>query len=400
LRIAGIIAEYDPFHKGHAAHIAATRAADGGRATHVVAVMSGSFTQRGEPALVDKFTRSQMALAGGVDLVIELPLPWAMAPAENFALGGVAILNVLGCVDLISFGSECGDISLLKELAALSADQVYQTKLKHHLASGLPYAAASQAAAADIVGDEASTALASPNNTLGIEYLRAMARLGSKMDAFSLLRQGALHNENTPNNGFASASMIRDAIRDGNVDNALSYVPNNVKAILKQAIRSGKAPMHKEMLEQASLAILRKMNEDDLSRLPWLSEGLENRLYKAIRSASSFNELLEMIKTKRYPSARLRRILWSAVLGIQATDADGLPPYIRVLATNERGREVLSAASPTLPILTRSTQLNNMSETARRVFELECTATDLHALGMPSPAPCGTDYTTKFISID
>ena len=400
MRIAGIIAEYDPFHKGHAAHIAATRAADGGRATHIVAVMSGSFTQRGEPALVDKFTRSQMALAGDVDLVIELPLPWAMAPAENFALGGVAILNALGCVDLISFGSECGDISLLKELAALSADQVYQTKLKHHLASGLPYAAASQATAADIVGDVASTALASPNNTLGIEYLRAIARLGSKMDAFSLLRQGALHNESTPNNGFASASMIRDAIRDGNVDNALSYVPDNVTAIFKQAIRSGKAPMRKETLEQASLALLRKMNEDDLSRLPWLSEGLENRLYKAIRSASSFNELLEMIKTKRYPTARLRRILWSAVLGIQATDADGLPPYIRVLATNKRGREVLSAASPTLPILTRSTQLDNMSETARRVFELECTATDLHALGMPSPAPCGTDYTTKFLSTD
>ena len=395
MRIAGIIAEYDPFHKGHAAHITATRAKDGGNATHIVAVISGNFTQRGEPALLSKFTRAEMALAAGADLVLELPLPWAMAPAEQFAAGGVAVLNGLGCVDLISFGSECGNVATLQTLAALSDTPAYQITLQNMLASGLPYAAASQAAATELVGETTAAALSSPNNTLGIEYLRAATRQEANFEVFTLLRHGALHNENAPNQGISSASFIRNLVSSGYLEEAITYMPEPTGALLKQAVQSGTAPANKQQLEAMVPAMLRRMKEVDFSALPWLSEGLENRLYHLSRTTADYQTLLEQLKTRRYPMARLRRVVWSAVLGLTADDTIGLPPYIRVLGMNARGCEVLSVAKPRLPLLTRSAQLENLDERCRRVFELECTATDLHALIRPVPASCGTDYTHK-----
>lgn len=397
MRIAGIIAEYDPFHKGHAAHIAATRAENGGQATHVVAVISGNFTQRGEPALVNKFCRAEMALAAGVDLVLELPLPWAMAPAEHFAAGGIAILKGLGCVDLLSFGSECGDVETLKALAALSDTPDYRNALKKQLSLGIPYAAAGQAAAASILGEEIASALASPNNTLGIEYLRAMLHQKAVFDAFTLLRQGALHNENAPNQGFASASLIRSLINEGEIEEALSYMPKESETVLKYAITHGEAPANKQLLEQSILPILRRMTPEEMATLPYLSEGLENRLYNISRTVGNFDELLEQLKTRRYPLARLRRVLWSAVIGLTSKDTLGLPPYIRVLGMNARGLEILSSAKPTLPIVTRVAQLRDLNAHCQRVFSLECTATDLYGLTQPIPVPCGAEQRHKLL---
>ncbi len=398
MRISGIIAEYDPFHKGHATHIAATRAENGGDATHIVAVISSSFTQRGEPALLNKFHRTEMALACGVDLVLELPLPWAMSSAESFASGGVAILKALGCVEMLSFGSECGDIATLQHLAFLSESTAYQDTLRRILSTGIPYAAAGQVAAATILGEKVAAHLASPNNTLGIEYMRAATMQKAKFDFFTLKRHGALHNANTPNQGFASASLIRDAVRKGDITLSSVYMPNDAFSILEQAIKNGQAATCSEKLEYALMAQLRKMSEEDFQMLPWLSEGLENRLYRTSRMAQTYAALLDELKTRRYPMARLRRILWAVLLGLTAEDCKGLPPYIRVLGMNARGREILSAASPTLPILTRTAQLSEMDDRCRRIFSLECVATDLHALCMPSPFPCGTDYTQKLIT--
>lgn len=397
MRIAGIIAEYDPFHKGHATHIAATRAENGGNATHIVAVISGHFTQRGEPALLSKFRRAEMALAGGADLVLELPLPWAMAPAENFAAGGVAILNALGCVDTLSFGSECGDIATLQKLAALPHSKDYQAVLRNVLATGVPYAAAGQTAASVLLGEETASALSSPNNTLGIEYLRAIANQQADLQVFTLLRQGALHNEDAPNQGIAAASLLRNWIRNGQIDTAANYMPVATGDLLKEAIKEGEAPSNSRILQDAVLATLRKMNADDFATLPWISEGLENRLYSLSRTATNYDELLTALKTRRYPLARLRRVLWAALIGMTVADTEGLPPYIRVLGMNDRGREVLAAASPTLPLLTRTAQLDGLDDRAKRLFGLECIATDLHALTRPNPAPCGTDHTQKLL---
>ena len=397
MRIAGIIAEYDPFHKGHAAHIAATRAENGGKATHVVVVMSGNFTQRGEPALISKFHRTQMALANGADLVLELPLPWAMAPAESFASGGVAILKALGCVDLLSFGSECGNIDVLRQLADVSTQTEYQAMLRNALSTGLPYAAAGQMAAAQVLGEEAASHLSSPNNTLGIEYIRAATLQQANWDFFTLQRQGALHNEEAPSQGFAAASLLRKQIRSGKLEEATAYMPTTANAVLIAAHSQGKTAVCTERVEAALLGQLRRMSEPDFMQLPWISEGIENRLYRTARTASDYHELLAETKTRRYPMARLRRVLWSALIGMTAADCTGLPPYILVLGMNQRGRDILSVATPSLPLLTRTSQLKDLDERSRRIFDLECAATDLHALSMRIPDPCGTDHTQKII---
>lgn len=395
MRIAGIIAEYDPFHTGHAAHIAATRAKNGGNATHIVAVISGNFTQRGEPALLSKFHRAEMALANGADLVLELPLPWAMAPAEAFAGGGIAILKALGCIDFLSFGSECGDIAMLQQLANLPFSPGYQDTLRRILSTGIPYAAAGQMAAASLLGEEVATHLSTPNNTLAIEYIRAATLQKANLDYFTIQRQGALHNDDSPNEGFASASLLRKLIRDNLIDQAIPFVPS--ADILRNTIDSQHIATSTHQLECALLAHLRRMNEEDFTHLPWLSEGIENRLYRASRVAGNYTDLLTEAKTRRYPMARLRRVLWSALLGITADDCAQLPPYIRVLGMNARGREILNVASPALPVLTRAAQRKDLDARGQRIYALECTSTDLHALCMPQPLPCGHDLTQKIL---
>lgn len=397
MRIAGIIAEYDPFHNGHALHIKATRAENGGNATHVVAVISGSFTQRGEPALLSKFDRAEMALSCGADLVLELPLPWAMSPAESFAAGGVAVLNALGCVDLLSFGSECGDTALLKRLANLSQDPLYQSALKEKLDCGVPYAAASQSAAEKVVGQEAASAFASPNNTLGIEYMRAIAAQGADWDVFTVQRQGVSHNERIAKDTFTSASMLREMVREDSIALLNAYMPEVSASILQKAYTNHQVSTCVKRLEDALLARLRCMFPAEHSNLPWLSEGLENRLYRGSRAAIDYEDLLNTLKTRRYPMARLRRVLWASLMGLTADDVRGLPPYIRVLGMNEKGREILSVASPALPLISRASQIEELEKRAKRIFALECTATDLHMLAMQKPLPCGTDFTTKLI---
>lgn len=397
MRIAGIIAEYDPFHNGHAAHIANTRSENGGNATHIVSVISGCFTQRGEPALLSKFKRAEMALSCGADLVLELPLPWAMAPAEHFAAGGIAVLNALGCVDLLSFGSECGDTAALKQLAELPHNPLYKSALKETLETGIPYAAASQAAAAKIVGEDIAAHFASPNNTLGIEYLRAMSSQNAHWEVYTLQRQGAFHNEMTAKDTFASATMLRKMVREDNLCLLNAYMPESTASILRCAYDNGETTTQTIRLENALMAHLRRLSLEEYSQLPWLSEGLENRLYREAHTSADYYTLLDAVKTRRYPMARLRRVLWASLIGLTNADTTGLPPYIRVLGMNQRGQEILAATSPTLPLVTRTAQVADLDERAKRIFALECTATDLHALAMTKPLPCGTDRTTKLI---
>lgn len=392
MRIAGIIAEYDPFHNGHKAHIDSVRA-DG--ATHIAIVISGSFTQRGEPALLTKFDRAQMALACGADLVLENPLPFAMAPAERFALGGVSVLHALGCVDTLSFGSECGDTAALQALAALIDTPAYAQALKAALATGIPYAAARQKAVEMCKANNLSTLPENPNNTLGLEYIRATAKVGADFRFHTLKRVGAAHNTDEIRGGIASASHLRELIREGQADEAAACMPHASADILHAVVAAGHIATRTERLENALLARLRTMELSDFAALPYISEGLENRLCQASHAAASYDELLEAVKTRRYPAARLRRVLWAALLGLPSEDAYPAPLYIRVLAMNERGREILSAAKPTLPILTRTAQVRELSAEAQALFALECRATDLHALALTSPLPCGTDLTNK-----
>lgn len=396
MKIAGIIAEYDPFHNGHKAHIDTTRQIGG--ATHVAAVISGSFTQRGEPALLSKFQRAEMALKNGVDLVLELPLPWSMASAEQFATGGVALLDCLGCVDLLSFGSECGDTVLLQELAALTDTEDYQQAFLQAINTGAPYAAARQTAAAALVGDKAD-AFAKPNNILGLEYIRAIRRLNCQFDLFTLKRKGATHHSD-PQDGVASAGWIRRQVKDGQAEQTAPYMPASAGTVMANTLTAGHAAVRPQELDMALLWQLRRMAVTDFATLPYVSEGLEHRLWQAAQTAATIEEWMTAVKTKRYPHARLRRILWAALLGLDRRWQKQLPAYIRVLGMNSRGRDILAVAKPTLPLLTRTAQVTSMSNEAQDLYDLECRGSDLQALAMACPLPCGSDRTTKLLIIE
>lgn len=401
MRIAGIVAEYNPFHNGHAIHIEKTRDPNGDcAATHVVAVMSGSFVQRGEPAIVSKFDRARTALAGGVDLVVELPTAFCLSSAEGFADGAVTLLEALGCVDALSFGSEAGQIEPLEKAVALMKTPRFASLLKYQLGLGISFAEAQQKALAEIAGKTAAAVLDTPNNTLGIEYLKALEAHGSPIKPFTVKRQGSPHNSMMPIGHTASATYLRSLLTSDRLINAFPFMPTGCGAVLAEAVEAGRLPASANTLDRAVLSQLRRLNAEDFARIPGMSEGLENRFYNAVRKATSLNELEEAIKTKRYPLTRIRRLIWSAFLGITAEDVTCGPSYIRVLAANERGKEILSAAKPKLPLLYRASQVSKLNNAAQRAWDLETAATDLHALACPVPAPCGTDHTTGLIRGD
>ncbi|MBQ3094135.1 MAG: nucleotidyltransferase family protein [Clostridia bacterium] len=401
MKIAGIIAEYNPFHNGHAYHIEHTRAEKEGDATHVVAVMSGCFTQRGEPAVADAHTRAEAALKNGIDLVIALPVPWSLSSAQGFAEGGVASLNALGCVDMLSFGSECGDVAALSAVRDLMDTPRVNARFHGMLDMGISYAEAQRKAVAEVGGENKAMLLDSPNNTLGLEYLGALKRLGSTMTPFTVKRMGAPHDGHAPIGGMASASYLRDMMRAGRTANTAPFLPHSVTSVLMNAVERGACPSREELAERAVLAVLRLRSKEQLASLPALSEGIENRLYKAINEASDLESLITLAKTKRYARTRLQRLIYCAFLGIGADLTEQLPPYIRVLGATSAGLQILQRAkeTATLPIVTRASQIAALDDRAQRLFAVECRATDLYALTLPTPYPCGREMTAGMIRV-
>ena len=384
MAVAGIVAEYNPFHLGHAYHLAQTRAALG-RDGAVVCVMSGHWVQRGECAAADKWTRSALALAGGADLVLELPTPWAMASAEAFARGAVGLLEATGVVDTLSFGSEEGDLEALQQAAAALDAPGYPARLRAELGRGLSFPAARQAAAD-------CPCLSSPNNNLWVEYLRALHALGSAMTSMTVARQGAGHDSTGHLEGFASASHIRALLREGRREETAALLPDGSLEALGQ-------PASLLWAERAVLARLRTMEEADWAALPdnGAAEGLPARLVRAARQACSLEEFYTLAKTRRYTHARLRRLAVSAFLGLTQEDRRLAVPYVRVLGLNERGQALLKRmkGSCALPILTKPAQARALDGSARRLFEAESRYTDLYGLCFPTPKPCGLEYTTS-----
>ena len=401
MRIAGIVAEYNPFHNGHAYHIDKTRERDDGcEATHVVAVMSGSFVQRGEPSVMTKFDRARAALAGGADLVLELPLPWALSSAEKFAFGAVSMLNALGCVDVISFGSEAGALAPLERAVNTMETARFQTLLKYFMESGIAFHEAVQKALSEIAGDTCGNLLSSPNNTLGIEYLKALRRLDSPIKPFTVERYQVAHDSEVPLGNIASATYLRNLMKSDRTVAAFPFMPSACVNVVSDAAQKGALPALPERLERAVLARLRTLSVDQIAALPGVSEGLENRFYNAVRHATDLTSLEEAVKTKRYPLTRVRRLIWNAFLDTPKLAPFTPVPYLRVLAANSRGKEILSAAKPAVPVIHRASQVEKLDDTIRALWQLECRATDLHALAFPTPLPCGADYTTGIVRAD
>lgn len=393
MRVSGIIAEYNPFHSGHAYLLSKARR----QSDAVVVAMSGNFTQRAEPALLSDRYRAEMALRNGADLILQLPLPYALSSAQNFARGGVSLLSHTGLVNSLVFGSECGDTAAIMNAAKTLLLKETDAKIVEYLEQGISYPAARCKAVENLHGGEIAALLNSPNDILGVEYVRAIVEGAHAMQPVAIRRRGTAHDAKTFTEGFASASLLREKIR--NKEDVSAFMPTSACEILKEALKQGFAPSDYSRLEIAILSFLRTASPMDFQGVPDASEGLPNRILAAAQTATSLEELFTLAKTKRYTHARIRRVILCAFLGLQKSMTEGDVPYIRVLGANKTGIELLRQMEQTadLPILKRASDANVLTGRAKKLITAEQHATDLYNLTLPKIRPCGTELRDSMV---
>lgn len=379
MSIAGIIGEYNPFHGGHAYHLAETRRMLGEDCA-AVCVMSGDFVQRGEAAAYSKFARAEAACRCGVNLVLELPLPWALSSAEGFARGAVGILDSLGQLTHLSFGSECGDVELIRDTAEALIDPAMNAAIKAQLGGGTPYAAARQEALRQR-DERLAAVLDTPNNILAVEYVKALYDEGSRMEPVTVTRLGAGHDAADGGNGPKSASEIRRRLADG--EPLGSLLPAPAAEVFEREEQSGRGFMAADALETPVLSRLRLLNMEAFSRLPDAGGGVGMAVYYAAREEESLDALTARAKSRAVAMSRIRRMTMCAALGVTVRMADGIPPYARVLAADGRGREILRAAASTsdIPIITKPADAHALDARGESLFSLGASAHDLYVLG-------------------
>lgn len=383
MNISAIICEFNPFHKGHRYLLDTVRQ---GGSDIIVCIMSGNFTQRGDTAIISKFTRAKQALNGGADIVIELPTVYACSSAAVFARAGVELADSLGCVDTLAFGCECGSDKLILDCAKAVSDKAVTDCTDRLLRSGEYYPKALQSSVREFYSDELADVLSNPNNTLAVEYCKALNN--TKIKPMAIKRVKAQHNSDVAVDDFASASYIRK----------LLLGEHSVRDFLPDFNKEDYTNLHStENLERAILYKLRTMTKSDFEKLPEVMQGLENRIYDSVKKYNSVNEIINSIKTKRYTHSRLRRIIIYALLGITKQMQNTPVPYIRVLGFNEMGAQVLSSAKKNdrLPIITKITRdYDSLSQTGKEIFDIDLKAADIFTISGNSVTACGEDYLT------
>lgn len=357
MQTVGVICEYNPFHLGHKKQLDAIRARFGEEAA-IVCLMSGNFVQRGYPAVFDKMHRAEAALRCGADLVLELPIQYALSSAEGFAAGGVSILSSL--CDTLCFGAETADANRLMGTARALLTEDFSAALRRHLDAGLSFPAARQAALTDLGADGAL--LETPNNILAVEYCKAIIAQGSSLDIFPLQRIGSYHDTQADATE-PSATAVRKLMADHG--DWQHYVPEQAHAAFLDAT------VHRlHWGEKAMLCKLRTMTDAEFEALPYGSEGLWRKLMHESRRQPTLEGILTAVKSKRYTRTRLDRMVMCAFLGLTAADLETQPPYVRVLAFSDRGRAILSRHR-------ESGFLRNIGEDTRQEYqqlERRCTA--------------------------
>lgn len=345
LILTGIITEYNPFHKGHEYHL--SKAKSDTNADGIVCVMSGNFMQRGIPAIIDKWKRAEIAIKNGVDLVLELPLVYSISSAEHFAFGSVSLLNSLGVIDHLYFGSEEGNVSILKDIAKILVSEPlnYKKLLKDNLNSGLPFHLSRANALKDYLNsNKLLDTISNSNNILGIEYIKSLIRLNSAIVPKTVKREGSLYNDVNLSASFASATSIREHLKEKSLNDLADIIPKASYDILL-SLSSSNYPFIFE--EDTFKYIKYKLltNERSLLNLPDVSEGIDNKILKEIVKSNSLNELILNSKSKRYTYTRISRILLQSFLNLENFDLSSLSkspaPYARVLAFNSTGQRIL-----------------------------------------------------------
>lgn len=407
--VLGVVAEYNPFHNGHLYHLEKTKEQTG--AKFVVCVMSGNFVQRGNTSIVDKWTKTQMALASGVDLVIELPTIYSVSSAENFAQGAIKTLDNLGIVDTISFGTETDDFAALNNISTIISEEPkeYVNLLKDELKQGVSFPKAREKALIKYLNDDVryKDILNNPNNILGVEYLKALKQLRSKIIPVAIKREKVYYNDNVIVDDFASATAIRKLVMNKEFGGLSKVVPRTTYETLLKEYEVGNVVFDIQRYEKEIFYTLRRMTVNEIAELPDVSEGLENTIKNAANFCNNIKDFIDMVKTKRYTQTRIQRIMLFALLGITKKDVQAskkVVPYARILGFNEKGKLLLSGIAqnnPKMEVITSVKRFmdNNANKTYKRMLEIDIFATDVYTLGYRNNSMANLDYTKNMIML-
>ena len=378
MNITGIITEYNPFHNGHKFHLEESKKQT--KSDGTICIMSGNFVQRGGPAIIDKWKRTEMALSNGVDLIIELPTFYAVSSAEFFAKGAVSILNSLNIVNNLFFGSEIGDAKALSEIAKVlvSEDERFQNILKENLSLGLTFAKAREKSLIEYLNSsEINNIITSSNNILGIEYIKAILKLNSSINPVALKREGSNYNDKSLSQTFSSATSIREVLKNtSNIEDLKNIIPlESYEVISKLQEQDYRFTFEEEMFKYIKYKI--QTNCVNFNNLYEVTEGLDNKIIKEISSSNSLHEFILKIKSKRYTYSKISRILTHIYLGLDNDDFKDIANennlYVRVLGFNKTGREILSLikANSSIPLITKVPRFTN---NPLLKFDLQATA--------------------------
>ena len=385
MKVLGIVSEYNPFHNGHKLHKKKKKKSTG--CDFVIAVMSGNFVQRGEPAIFDKWTRTRSALINGVDMVIEIPVSFATASAEFFAECSVRILENSGIIDTISFGSECGNVDYIEKISDILYNEPTEFKelIKEELSKGLTFPVA-RSKALKKLSCVPKDVLENPNNILGIEYLKALKKINSSITPFTLLREVSHYNSKDMTGFISSATSIREGIKKGDVENSLMAVPENCRGLYKSVMKKGISPIFPDDMSDFLNYKLRMSTPSQIESILDVTEGLENRIINAMTENYSFSDMCSYIKSKRYTFTRIQRVLSHIILDITKEDTktyidNGFSQYIRVLGFRKDSSHLLSSLikNSKIPVITNLKNAGNQLDTlGMKMLEKEIQTTDIY----------------------
>ncbi len=404
--VLGIIAEYNPFHNGHLYHILKSKELT--KDDYTIAIIGGNFTQRGESSLIDKWTKAEMALANGIDLVIELPTLYSISSAENFAEGAVKILNSLKIVDHLSFGAECEQINKLNIIANVLNEEPkdFKTFLSLELSNGNSFPKARQSALVTYLNDPSySKILNEPNNILGIEYLKALKKYRSKIAPVSIQRKSSGHLNTDYTGTISSSTSIRQMLKEGNTKNLKDTLTPSSYTILKEEINEGHFVLDFSEFEKIVMYNLRTKSLEDIKKLQDVSEGLENSIKKAASSCNTISEFLDLVCTKRYTKTRIKRILLYSLLNITKKDmaiSKKILPYVRVLGFNQKGKTLLgkiNKRNPNLKVITsvkKFTDTNN-NKNLNMMIQKDILATNIYTLCFKKDSCANLDFSNRIV---
>lgn len=404
-KILAIVSEYNPFHNGHLYHLQKSKKEL--NPDYSICIMSGNFCERGDTSIIDKWSKAEAALKCGFDLVVELPVLYSISSAENFAEGALKILDAFGSNVTLSFGSECGDLDTLNNIANVLYDEPkeFTTILTHELAKGLSYPKARENALLIYLNNvrKYSNILSNPNNILGIEYLKAIKKLKSNVIPFTIKRIDAGYNSLKIKDRLASATAIRNLIK--NNEDVKKLMPTPSFNILSENIKHGKIINNISAFEKEIIYTLRKMSIQEIANLQDVSEGLENSIKQAANSCNNLEDLIDSIKTKRYTRSRIQRILLYSILNItkkNIQDSYRTKPYIRVLGVSQKGKILLSQISnpkSKQPVITSVKKFmdNNNNKILKNMMEKDILASNIYTLGYEYDSKSNLDYTKKLI---